>query len=236
MTKEVPKVIYRDTPFDGHAERIEALHPFPMPPFPITGVGANMINTMLRKRLEPKEEEWVEERLRKASEFAHVPSEWNIEPKKPDAQEEEKEDDDAEEADDADQLSTKRVKGTLTEDSLLDLWKFAHQEAFDQQYLKAKYPDAFGGEGEAEGAEEEDESGDDDDDDEDDDDFEDVMDISDDPVVPAVTKEPEKAAAQVSEPTSKPTRAAVSFVHPPVPGLPVLALGVVHRFMSCGEV
>ncbi|KAF1841654.1 uncharacterized protein K460DRAFT_291750 [Cucurbitaria berberidis CBS 394.84] len=245
VSKEFPKTIYRDTPFNGQAERIKALHPFPMAPFPIMGVGAGMANTMLRKRLEPKEEEWVEARIRKASEFAHVPSEWGIEPKKADAKDE-KDNDSSDEDDDADddgveRMPTKRARGTLGEDEILDLWQHAHQEAFDQQYLRNKYPEDYGGDGgDGEGGEEgetpDSENGDGDEEDEDEDDFEDVMDTS---GAPETSKAPEPAEAPVPEATPLALRAAVPArpaVHQAIPGLPVLPLGFMHKFMSSGEV
>ncbi|CAO2657290.1 Nn.00g034160.m01.CDS01 [Neocucurbitaria sp. VM-36] len=243
VSKDFPKTIYRDTPFNGQADRIRALHPFPIAPFPIMGVGANMANTMLRKRLEPKEEEWVEERVRKASEFAHVPSEWGIEPRKSEVKAEKDDDDsdDGKEDDGAERMPTKRVKGTLSEDEILDLWQHAHQEAFDQQYLRNKYPEDYGedagdGEGGDEGETPGESEGPGDEEEEDDEEFEDVMDTS---GAPETSKTLEKPKVPVPEPAStgvRPASPAKPEVHPPVPGLPVLPLGFMHKFMSSGEV
>ncbi|KAJ4374212.1 mediator of RNA polymerase II transcription subunit 8 [Neocucurbitaria cava] len=240
VSKDLPKTIYRDTPFNGQADRIQALHPFPMAPFPITGIGANMATTMLRKRLEPKEEEWVEERLRKASEFAHVPSEWGIEPRKPGAKDEKANDGDDSDVDDdsAERMPTKRVKGTLSEDEILDLWQHAHQEAFDQQYLRSKYPEEYGedagaaDEGETPDAEDEEE----DDDDDDEEDFEDVMDTTDAPDTGKALEKPGDTPAPEATATGvRPMVPAKPAVHQPVPGLPVLPLGFMHKLMTNGD-
>lgn len=243
ISKVVDVTTYNDTLINGQADRVRALHPFPIPPFPIMGAGMNTANTLLRKRLEPKEEEWVEARLRKASEFAHVPSEWGIEPRKSDAKTEKDDsdsDEDKDEGDDgaAERLPTKRVKGTLDEDQILDLWKFAHQEAFDAQYLRRKYPEAYGeGEGDGDGDEEGD-SPTDDEKDEDEEEFEDVMDTSGAPeasAAPEISKSTDKSEAPGLEPAPV-TVPAKPAAHQPVPGLPVLSLSFVHKFMSSGEV
>lgn len=246
VTKDIPKTTYSDQAIHGQAERVKALHPFPMPPFPMTqggmpGPAAGLANTLLRKRLEPKEEDWVEERLRKASEFAHVPGEWGIEPRKVEPKDENDESDSEEEdnTDAVDHLPTKRVKGTLSEDDILDLWKYAHQEAFDHQYLKAKYPEQYGegdGEGDEEGETPADDQDDDDDEDEEDD-FEDVMDTSGAPETSAAppTSQPSETTGSASAigRIAVPARPAV---HQPLPGSKVLELKFVHQFMTSGEI
>lgn len=180
------------------------------------------------------EENWVESRLQKAAEFAHVPASWGIEPKREEVKDEHAGDDGANEGA-AERMPTKRVNGTLSEDDLLEMWKSAHQEAFDQGYLKAKYPSLYGGagEGEAEG-EDEDAGEDEEEEDDEEDDFEDAMDTS---GAPEVATAPSGAVAAPSVPgraarATSPTKPAM---HKPIPGLPVLSLGFVHKFMTSGE-
>lgn len=245
ISKDIPKTTYSDTTIHGQAERVKALHPFPMPPFPVLqngmpGPASGLANTLLRKRLEPKEEEWVEERLRKASEFAYVPGEWGIEPKKVEVKAE-KDDNDSDDEDGGNAvegLPTKRVKGTLSEDDILDLWKHAHQEAFDHQYLKTKYPEQYG-EGDVEGDEEGETPGDDkeEEDEDEEDDFEDVMDTSGAPETSAAppTSQPSEGPGSTSV-AGRVTAPARPAVHQPVPGMPVLPLSFVHRFMTSGEI
>lgn len=209
----------------------------------LQGNAAGMANTLLRKRLEPMEEGWVEQRLQKAAEFAQVPSEWDIQPKKIEPKDDKDEIGSGdEETDAAERMRTKRVQGSLSEDDLMEMWKYAHQEVFDQQYLKTRYPEEYGGgdgEGDAgdEGSvydDESPESKDDEDEDDDDDDFEDVMDTSN---TPDALKD-ESAATRILPPpgvaAQKPARAKLA-VHKPIPGLPVLSLGFVHKFMALGD-
>lgn len=243
-SKEFAKTDYRDIHIPAHGDRIKALHPFPIAPFPIMqGNGAGMATTLLRKRLEPTEEGWVEQRLQKAAQFADVPAEWGIEPRKLEAKEvKDKDDSDAEDNATTDRMPTKRVQGSLSDDDIMQMWKYAHQEVFDQQYLKSRYPEEYGGgEGEGdmgdeEGSVYEDESpeGKDEDEEDEDDDFEDVMDLSD---TPDATKV-ELAVATAPPPPSAAARAAAPnklAVHKPIPGLPVLSLSLVHKFMASGD-
>ncbi|KAL6712358.1 mediator of RNA polymerase II transcription subunit 8 [Coniothyrium glycines] len=230
--KEVTVTRYRDVPQPPNAKKIRALHPFPAPPFPMSqGNAAGMANTLLRKRLEPMEEGWVEARLRKAAEFVHVPAEWEIEPKrhhKDNVRLEPPEGDDGF----VDELPTKRVQSKLSENDILGLWTVAHQEAFDRTYQRQRYPEEFGeGQDEEEVDEEEDE--DDDDDDDDDDEFEDVMDTS---------HTPDANAAQGKSDGTASAPAAVARttvpkpdIHKPIPGLPMMSLGYLHKFMCTGE-
>ncbi|KAI8938060.1 hypothetical protein NX059_005733 [Plenodomus lindquistii] len=230
--KEVTKTIYRDIPEPAQRDRIKALHPFPIPPFPMHLPHAQgMANTLLRKRLEPMEENWVEKRLQRAAEFAYVPEAWGVEPRKPEKKDgdDEQDSDDDDASEDADTMPLKRVKGSLGEDDLVEMWKSAHQEAFDQQYLRMKYPNIYGEDtGAGDDDDDDDDSGDDDDDDEDE--FEDVMDTSGAPetaapaAAPATSQDPAHAATTVK-----------SDVHQPVPGQPILPLGFMHRFMVLGE-
>lgn len=174
---------------------------------------AGLAQTLLRKRLEPGEEKWVEERLARAAGFARVPGEWEIEPRKTEVL-----DEDEEEKDDAKgkekKQSTKRMKGTMTEDELIQLWDFAHRTVFDQEYQQTLFAE---GEGEDED-EDEDEEGEEDEDEE----SGEAMDTSGAPVPAAATG-----------PTSKARRARPESVPA---GPPVLPLGFVHRFMTSGEV
>ncbi|KAH3940238.1 hypothetical protein HBH70_228780 [Parastagonospora nodorum] len=215
---------YIDTADEGHAERVEALHVFPQAPFPMHNEGlAGLASTLLNKRLEPPEERWVEDRLRKAAEFAYVPSEWKIEPKRSDIKTENEEDDDSEGyvAD----ISTKRFKGTLNEDDLVELWSLGHKTAFDKKYQEARQFVArlTGGEVTDEGgAENDDQTPDGDEDMEDDEEEEEFEDV-------------ETPRGQAPEPVVIMQRALPS-VHKPVPGAPMLNLGIVHRFMASGEV
>jgi hypothetical protein len=223
---------YTDTANEGFAERVEALHVFPQAPFPMDNEQlAGMAEVLLNKRLGPPEEKWVEERLRKAAEFAYVPGEWKIEPKKPAVATEEDEDDDSK-GDVAD-ISTKRFKGTLNEDEIMELWAIGHKTAFDKQYqghmqferraAGAEVGDEEGAEKDMEDVNDEGETpeGDEDMEDEDDDEeFEDALDTP---------------RAQPSAPVVVIQRAPPS-VHKPVAGAPIMSLGIVHRFMASGEV
>jgi hypothetical protein len=219
-----------------NAEKIAALHPFPNGLFPMNaggGIAAGMAGTLLRKRLEPVEEAWLEDRLRKAGEWCFVPEEWGVEAKKPDtdAKAEDEDESEEEEVDQADRLEseripTTRVKDTLSEDSIIDLWQNAHQEVFDQAYLRRVYGTGSLEEVQtgAEGEELDEEGGEDEE--EDDEEFEDVMDTS-------------GEAAQEDENMVVVKRKAAAGkmpVHQPDPGLPVLSMGFVHKFGEIGEV
>jgi hypothetical protein len=127
-------MVYRDVVLEGQADRMAALHPFPQAPFPMRDERlAGMALHLLDKRLGPAEEKWVEERVRKAAEFAYVPGEWGVEPRKPTIEMKgEEESDDVKGWDDG--LPTKRVKGALNEDQLMELWGKGHRAAFDKQY------------------------------------------------------------------------------------------------------
>lgn len=227
--EEVTKTIYRDVHQPAQGQRIKALHPFPIPPFPMHLPHAQgMATTLLRKRLEPMEEGWVEKRLQRAAEFAAVPEAWDIQPKKPDAKDNdnEQESDDEDAGEDAERMSLKRVKGSLGEDDMVEMWRTAHQEYFDREYLKKTYPSMYGGDdGGSPGEEEEDE-------DEDEDEFEDVMDTSG-AGAGAPTAARAVSPAQGALPTAS---SAMTAVHMPVPGAPVLPLGFLHKFMVTGEV
>lgn len=226
-SKDVTKTIYRDIHVPAQGDRIKALHPFPIPPFPMHLPHAQgMANTLLRKRLEPMEEGWVEKRLQKAAEFAKVPEAWGIEPKKPEVKDEDDEQDSEGEdtGETADVMPLKRVKGSLGESDIVEMWKLAHQETFDQEYLKATYPHEYGEDAGA-GYEDSEE-----DEDEDEEEFEDVMDTS---GAPEVTVS--APAAMSPQGTARAAASVKPAVHQPLPGQPVLPLGFIHKFMVLGE-
>ncbi|KAL5117743.1 mediator of RNA polymerase II transcription subunit 8 [Pleosporales sp. CAS-2024a] len=222
---------YTDAAHEGAAERIEALHVFPQAPFPMDKPHlAAMAEVLLNKRLNPPEEKWVEDRLRKAAEFAYVPGEWGIEAKKPAAETREHGDDDDDDDDDdstgdvAD-ISTKRFKGTLNEDQIVDLWTKGHKTAFDKQYQaamrfeqRAGGMDDEGGEKDMEGVGQTPEDEEEMEDEEDEEDEFEEVDMSA-PAAPVVM-----------------IQRAPPSVHKPVPGTPIMPLGMVHRFMTLGEV
>ncbi|KAH8726802.1 hypothetical protein GQ44DRAFT_612641 [Phaeosphaeriaceae sp. PMI808] len=211
-----PRMIYRDYANPGHAEGIGALHPYPQSPFPMLNERlAGMAQVLLDKRLGPTEEKWVEERLKKAAEFAYVPSEWGIEARKPIADKNEggenNEDDDMKGWDVG--IPTKRVKGTLNEDEIIEMWGTGHRTAFDKQFGKDR---RFADNGEGE------------DEDEDEDEMEDDM-------------EDEEDFEDVDTPKVAPTASVVMIqraplaVHKPGMGAPVASLGFVQRFMTSTE-
>ncbi|EDU50038.1 conserved hypothetical protein [Pyrenophora tritici-repentis Pt-1C-BFP] len=221
-----------------NTSRFEALHPFPNPLFPMNaggGMAAGMAGTLLRKRLEPMEEGWVEERIRKASEWVYVPEEWGIEPKKPDAaaikQTEDEDEDEVPESErlDSEAIPTTRVKDALSADDIKKLWQHAHQEVFDMKYLRQLYPKSYPAEDAQDlNEEEEEEEEGDEDEEEDDEEFEDVMDTS-------------GGQEAVTEDIAKPKvvkKKVVSGklpVHQPVEGVPVLSMGYVYGFAESGE-
>jgi hypothetical protein len=220
--------------------KFEALHPFPNPLFPMNaggGMAASMAGTLLRKRLEPMEENWVEERIRKASEWCFVPEEWGITPRKPDtttsAAEDEDDEDTVPESErlDSEAIPTTRVKDVLSGDEIVHLWKHAHQEVFDIKYLRQKYPASYpdpGAQDAGEGEGEEEEDGDDEEDEEEEE-FEDVMDTS----GGAETETKDVVKPKV---VRKKVTVGKLPVHEPVDGVPVLSLGFAHKFSEIGEV
>jgi hypothetical protein len=234
-----PRMLYRDTANEGHADRIGAMHVFPQAPYPMTNERlASMAAVLLDKRLGPPEEKWVEERLRKAAEFAYVPGEWGIEARKVEtkeegADEEDEEDDDGEQGGALEGLPMKRVKGTLNEDQILEMWTVGHKTTFDKGYQRDR------GFGEAEEAE---------DDEEDEDEDEEMEDVKIEGRTPSqggvasAALDGEEEFEESETPRAQPAAPVVMIqrappaVHKPVPGTPVMALGFVHRFMTSGEV
>jgi hypothetical protein len=233
-----PLMAYRDTANEGHADRVGALHVFPQAPFPMMNERlAGMAGVLLEKRLGPAEQKWVEERLRKAAEFAYVPGEWGIEARKVDVkvEEDEDEEDDGEQKGALEGLPMKRVKGTLNEDQIMEMWAVGHKTTFDKTYQREK------GIGEVEEEEEEDEEEDED---------EEMEDVKIEGVTPSQgagaaadqdMEDGEEESEDVETPKAPPApvvmiQRAPPAVHRAVPGVPVMSLGIVHRFMASGEV
>lgn len=229
-----PKMIYRHYENPASKEKVGAMHVFPVAPFPMMNEKlAAMALTLLDKRLGPTEEKWVEERLRKAAEFAYVPGEWGIEAKKTEVKEEAEEDSDEDDMKGWDEgLPTKRVKGTLNEDELMDLWAVGYRAAFDRQYQRDKrFGQSDGEEGKEEDEDEDEEmedveveglagskgEGAQDEDDEED-------------------EEDEEEAKAPPAPPVQLIKRGVHTVHKPVPGAPIMPLEIIHRFMVTGEV
>lgn len=153
-------------------------------------------------------------------EFANVPSDWGIEARKPTEKEEKETDAEAS----ADEPSTavnrfsKRTKGILTEEQLVQRWNSAHTWFFNPPQTSYDDGEEEGDEGD-EGEEEEEEE------------FEDAMD-ADDATQAAQEQDvkpegppPEVVMIQEAEPP----------LHKPVPGMPVLDLGVIQKFMATGH-
>lgn len=113
-------------------QTIWQLHPYPMTPFPIDNPDmAGLASVILRKRLDVNEEKWILDRLAKAQEFAHVPEDLVIEPRKPkddgkkdgdESSDDEDEDGDGDDGPDGARVKVERRKGTLDEDQLAELW------------------------------------------------------------------------------------------------------------------
>jgi hypothetical protein len=102
-------------------ETFRSLHPYPIAPFNIEDPQmAGLTNVILRKRPDVTDEKWIYERLTKAQEFAHVPTEWNIEPRKSTIDEDG--DADGDEEKDTIKARFKRQRGTLDEDQISELW------------------------------------------------------------------------------------------------------------------
>jgi hypothetical protein len=234
-----PLMSYRDTANEGHADQIGAMHVYPQAPFPMTNEQlAGMASILLDKRMGPPEEKWVEERLRKAAEFAYVPGEWGIEARKAvDVKKEENEDeeDDGEQKGALEGLPMKRVKGTLNEDQIMEMWTVGHKTTFDKTYQDEK------GIGEVEEEDEEEEDED-----------EEMEDVKVEGLTPsqggAANAAPDQDMEDGEEESEAPEtpkappapvvmiQRAPPAVHKPVPGVPVMALGIVHRFMASGDV
>ncbi|EMD65900.1 hypothetical protein COCSADRAFT_86252 [Bipolaris sorokiniana ND90Pr] len=251
VERDVRRRLIATQPLPTNTEKFQALHPFPNPLYPMNaggGMAAGMAGTLLRKRLEPMEEGWVEDKIRKAAEWLYIPEEWGVDMNKKVAtnkqEKSEKEDDDEDddagvpesERLDSEAIPTTRVKDVLSGDAIKDVWQHAHQEVFDMKYLRQTYPASYPAE-DAQDANEGEEEGDDDDDEEEGDneeeeeeEFEDVMDTSggqdagdEESAKPKVMKKRKVVVGRLP-------------VHQAVPGAPVFSLGVVQRFTETGEV
>lgn len=243
VDKDIWRRLIATHPLPTNTEKFQALHPFPNPSYPMNaggGMAAGMAGTLLRKRLEPMEEGWVEDKIRKAGEWLYVPEEWGVDMKKPnaradkqDGEEEEEEEDGVPESErlDSEAIPTKRVKDALSGEAIKDLWQHAHQEVFDLKYLRRTYPASYPTEGAQEANEDDDEEGDEEegDEEEEEEEFEDVMDTS---------GGQEEGKEDESRPKLMKKKVLVGKlpVHQPMDGVPVLSLGVVHRFAEIGEV
>jgi len=217
---------------EGQWRRIEALHVYPQAPFPMTDDRlAAMALVLVEKRLGTEEAKWVEERLRKAAEFAYVPGDWGIEPRKPAVKDEDEDDSDDEFIKGWDEiLFTKRVKRTMNEDDLLDVWTNGHKAAFNKDYWvemrfgmdddrqATKDGDQKTKDGDQNMKDGEEGKGGEDEESEESEEYEDEEDEA--PPPPPVVM----------------IQRAPPAVHKGVPGAPVMPLGFVHRFMASGEV
>lgn len=83
-----------------------------------------MILTLLRKKLEIKEENWVEERIRTASDFCKVPADWGVEPLR--AEDDGKHDGDEEGV----YGGVKRVRTDMGEDEITEMWEKCGNDIF----------------------------------------------------------------------------------------------------------
>ncbi|KAF9735120.1 hypothetical protein PMIN06_001465 [Paraphaeosphaeria minitans] len=96
-----------------------ALHSFPIPPFPTANESlGTIIDAILSKEPGTKEKDWILDKIIKAAEFAHVPSDWDIQAKPPADEEDEDMDEGGESG-----VKLRRQKANLDEDQLADLWK-----------------------------------------------------------------------------------------------------------------
>jgi hypothetical protein len=233
-----PRMRYIDTAEPGKRDMIAALHVFPHAPYPMGNDQlAYTAEMLLEKRLGPNEQKWLEERIRKAAEFAYVPGELGIDVRKPVEVKEDSDDDDDDMKGWDDGIPTRRVKGTLSEDQITEMWSLGHKTAFDKAYAKDM---RFG----------EDDDGEEDEDEEEEE-MEDVPIEGLTPsnggnVKPAEGDEGMEGVEEESEEADTPPKApqvpvvmiqrAPPAVHKPVPGKTMMPLSFVHRFMTSGEI
>ncbi|KAF3004036.1 hypothetical protein E8E13_000911 [Curvularia kusanoi] len=222
---------YNDTIIPPQADTIRNLHPFPISPFPGTNEHlSGLTQTLLRKRLEPTEEKWVEDRLAKAMEFASVPPEWGIESRKP--SEKESKDEGGEESDteaSSDQQKTTlqrfsvRSKGSLSEDQLVQQWNKAHTWFFRPPQMSFDDGEEYE-DGEEDGEEDEDEE---------EEEFEDAMNS---PVANASAEAAKEEDKSAMPPPVVVVQEAEPPVHKPVPDMPILELSMSLKFMATGVI
>jgi hypothetical protein len=230
-----PRMRYIDTAEPGKRDMIAALHVFPQAPYPMGNDQLAYTSEMLlEKRLGPNEQKWLEERIRKAAEFAYVPGDLGITARKPVEVKSDSDDEDDGMKGWDDGIPTRRVKGTLSEDQIMEIWSLGHKTAFDKAYAKNM---RFG----------EDEDGEEEEEEEEEDEMEDVPiegvtpsnggNVKGDQDMEGVEEEEE----DVDTPKAPPVpvvmiQRAPPAVHKPIPGKTIMPLSFVHRFMTCGEI
>jgi hypothetical protein len=90
---------------------------------------AGLVETLLRKKPGPKEDKWVEDRLRKAGEFCYMPADLGIELKAPGAPDDAVDQEGKEEVEGGFKATKlERRKGVLTEDELMEIWSDASNQ------------------------------------------------------------------------------------------------------------
>ncbi|KAF2007527.1 hypothetical protein P154DRAFT_517217 [Amniculicola lignicola CBS 123094] len=176
-----------------YTQILASYHAFPIPPFNTEPPRDGLVDSVLRKRLDPAEQTWVDERLRKVSELYAVPESWGVDVALPgNAAGKEGDDVDDEEEDD-DNDFPKRVKGTLNTAQMESMWDDGPSLAYEG-FAKLK-------DGPSRPGEEDDDDDDDEEDDEEgeDEEMEDVLDKG-------------KAEGAVPEATPMPLGAMLKFM------------------------
>ncbi|KAF2109190.1 hypothetical protein BDV96DRAFT_604929 [Lophiotrema nucula] len=209
-----------DTNHDGVVKKLLAqLHPYPIAPYPNEEKFA-LVDALIRKKPQPADEKWIEDRIRKAGEFCELPD--NLKEFKS----AKTDDADASKADEDE--GPKRIKGKLDQASIKELWSSAQRWSNDQaqKVMQEFYPDATS----------EDDEDEDEDEDDEDEEMEDV--ITDDNtdklkemLARADSSKPIGGAA-ASQPGAGNAADGQGAQNRAVPGN---ALGDMLRFMSTGE-
>jgi hypothetical protein len=194
---------------------LSKLKVYPIAPFP-AAEKVQIIDSFTRKKPQPRDETWIEDRLRTASEFCAVPEDFDIEPAKP------KDDAEKQEGDEG-YGDVKRVKTHLNEEDIAGVWATAASVA---PALLKRWTDAVKRtEGDA--------------DEPDDDEIEEIKRIRQDLGMSTTTywdKDEE------GEPIGRPgtplghKSPSVAKQTQPQPERPVLPLGMMLKFMSTGSV
>ncbi|KAF2654575.1 hypothetical protein K491DRAFT_693758 [Lophiostoma macrostomum CBS 122681] len=111
----------QETSKPSGAEILKTLHPYPISPFP-AATKSGLVDEILRKKPDARNEKWIDERLSTAATFCHVPSDWNIEP----AREREEDALPSSETLEGDGVGgakkEQRVKSVMDEDDIESLW------------------------------------------------------------------------------------------------------------------